>query len=84
MSTNIIEEQREAIKKAHNARFVIDGHEYRIKYEGGIGEIFEIYGRLVGARYYKPVVGFSGMKLYSKAQVIAMAKEMVRKDAKEN
>lgn len=76
----LIENQREAIKKAHNARFTQNGKDYRIKYEGGIAESFGVYEKCVsGSKSYVYVAGFAGFKLYSKEQVIAMAKEMVRK-----
>lgn len=77
--TALIENQREAIKKAHNARFTMNDKEYRIKYEGGIAESFGVYGRPVGGKVYSYVAGFAGFKLFSREQVIAMAKEMVRK-----
>ena len=82
IAKELIEEQRDSLKKAHNARFVQNNHEYRIKYEGGLAESFGVYGRPVGTRTYSYIVGFAGYKMYSKEQVIAMAKEMVRKNSK--
>ena len=84
IADTIIDAQRAELKKAHNARFVINNHEYRIKYEVGIADSFAVYGRPVGTRYYQYIVGFSGFKLYSKEQVISMAKELARKDANSN
>ena len=76
----VIGKQREELKKAHNARFTFNGNEYRIIYEGGIGEAFGVYRRKIGTKPFKYVVCFSGYKMYSKEQVIAMAKNMVKKD----
>ena len=71
--------RQKEIKKAHNARFVIDDKEYRIMYEGGISESFGVYERPVkGARkQFKYVTGFAGFRLADKQQVILMAKGMI-------
>ena len=74
----ILERQRDALKQANNARFKKNGMEYRIKYEGGIADCFGVYGRPTGTRAYKYIAGFAGYKLYTKEQVIAMAKCMVK------
>lgn len=72
------EAQKTELKKAHNARFTKGDTEYRIKYEGGIAESFGIYSRPIGGRDFKYVAGFAGYKLYTKEQVISIAKTMVK------
>lgn len=77
MTMAVLETQRKALREAHNARFIKNGMEFKIAYEGGIAECFGIYGRPIGARDFKYVTGFVGYKMYNREQVIAMAKNMV-------
>ena len=78
LASVILKAQREALRKAHNARFIKNGMEYKVCYEGGLAETFGIYGRPVGARNFTYITGFAGYKMHNKEQVIAMAKNMVK------
>ena len=81
MTMQYIIDQREALREAHNSRFSIGDWEYRVRYDGGLAEAFSIYGRKGGGGF-SYITGFSGFKCHSKEQVIALAKELVRKNSK--
>lgn len=78
---SILMTQQSELKKAHNAKFKQGEKEYRIVYEGGLSCAFCVYGREDRTKPYTLVATFAGYKLYSKSQVIAMAKNMVKKDS---
>lgn len=76
LTERTIRTQRENLKSAHNERYTQDGNEFRLLYEGGLGEAFSIVVRRVGERDFKTCGGFSAYKLYTKEQVINYAKAL--------
>ena len=73
----IIRTQKTTLKKAHNERFRLYDMEYRIIYEGGIGEYFSVYGRK-GTERFRFVCGFNAYKMHSVEEVIENAKRKVQ------
>ena len=73
-----IRAQRKNLKRAHNARFHLNGMEYRIVYDGGVGEYMSVYGRKNTERF-RFIDGFHAYKLHSAEEVVDTAKRKVFK-----
>lgn len=77
MAERTLRAQKETLKSVDNYKFTADGMEYRIRYEGGLSETINVYGRKDSAKPYRYVDGFAGYKMHDKEQVIAYAKGLV-------
>ena len=77
MAERVLRTQKENLKAVDNYRFKANGIEYRIRYEGGLSETINVYGRKDSAKPYRYVDGFAGYKMHDKEQVIAYAKGLI-------
>lgn len=73
-----LRKQKETLKSVNNARFHLNGMEYKISYDGGIGEYISVYGRENNERF-RFINGFHAYKLKTKDDVIGMAMRKVFK-----
>lgn len=74
--------QNKNLRKANDMRFVQNGYEYRVKYEGGFAAFVRIDRRLVGTRNFKYFSGFGAHHCWNVGQVMDMVmKEIERKEA---
>lgn len=70
--------QRQNIKESHGKRFFMQGMEYRIVYDGGVGEYVSVYGRR-GSDRFRFINGFYAYMLHTADEVISTAKKKVFK-----
>lgn len=77
MAKAILECQHKALKKVDNTRFVHNGYEYKVVYEGGFASFIGIYRRAVGKRNFKYFKGFGAYNCANASEVMGMVKAAI-------
>ena len=77
MAKAIIGQQEKNLRKVNNLRFIKNGYEYKIVYEGGFADFIGIYRREIGKRNFKFFHGIGGYKFWNLNQVMKEIEKMV-------
>ena len=72
----LLDTQNRNLRKINNYRFVHDGYEYRVVYEGGFAAFVAIHRREVGKRNFKYYKGFGAYHCLTVGEV----RDMVLKE----
>ena len=69
--------QDRSIRKINGVRFVHNGFEYRMKYEGGFASFVAIERREVGKRNFKYFKGFGAYNCWDAKAAMKMAMDII-------
>ena len=69
--------QDRSIRKINGVRFVYDGYEYRMRYEGGFAAFVSIERREVGKRNFKYYKGFGAYNCWNSREALKMAMDII-------
>lgn len=71
--------QEKKLKKVNGVRFVHDGYEYRVKYEGGFAAFVSIERRPVGKKNFKYFAGVGAYDCWTVGEVMERVMRRVEK-----
>lgn len=78
-AVRFLEQQDKSLRKVNGVKFIQDGYEYRLKYEGGFASFVAVERRRVGSRNFLYFTGYGAYHCRDSKEALRMARDEIKK-----